>query len=307
MQILGQFILLVIACSALVLHKRVLQVFLGAFMMDYALCLKFLTPGNEFFGYGFFVFGRFSYVFNVLGLFLMFGLGLKFLQFGLANKGLMQFLCDVRGKSNDIRGGICSKHELHEAYDPKVRHNRFGSMKLLEGDIDGKAKYVVEEDSDEKEIEECCPEDEVLDVMALRKLVKIERRRRKAACQELEKERKATASAADEAMAMILRLQSEKSSMELDANQYKRMAEKKHEYVEQVIESLQWIVMKHESERSLLENQLQLYKQKLKLYIKDDELDQFEVDAGFSFLHSTQEDGRNEESVSSDETETLIL
>ncbi|XWS54599.1 hypothetical protein CRYUN_Cryun10bG0102500 [Craigia yunnanensis] len=313
MQILGQFILLVIVCSVLELHKRVLQVFLGAFVMDCASCLKFFTPGNEFFGCGFLVFGRFSHVFNVLGLFLMFGLGLKFLQLGLTNKGVLQFLCDVRGKTNDLRGGICSKHDLREAYDPKIRYCRFGSLKLLddcqkllEGDIDGKAKYVVEEDSDDKETE-CCPEDEEFDVMALRKLVKIERIRTKAACQELEKERIAAASAADEAMAMILRLQSEKSSTEIDANQYKRMAEQKQEYDQQVIESLQWIVMKHESERSLLENQLQLCKQKLKLYMKDDELDQFEVDAGFSILHATQEDGMNEESVSSHETETLEL
>lgn len=295
MLILGRFILVVIVCSVLELHKWVLQVFLAAFMMDCASCLKFLTPGNEFFGYGFLVFGRFSHVFNVLGLFLMFGLGLKFLQFGLANNGLMQFLCDVRGKSNELR----------EAYDPKFRHCRFGSLKLLdnckelvEGDTDGKAKYVVEEDSDEKEVEECCPEDEVFDVMAMGKMVKIERGRAKAACQELEKERKAAASAADEAMAMILRLQSEKSSMQLEANQYKRMAEQTHEYDRQVIQSLQWIVMKHESEWSLLVDQLQLYKQKLNLYMEDDELDQFEVDAGFSILHTTEEDGMSEESVS---------
>ena len=57
-----------------------------------------------------------------------------------------------------------------------------------------------------------------IDVMASRKLVKIERKRTKAACQELEEERIAAASAADEAMAMVLRLQSEKSSMEIDAN-----------------------------------------------------------------------------------------
>ncbi|XVE66634.1 hypothetical protein DITRI_Ditri08aG0093900 [Diplodiscus trichospermus] len=303
MQILGQFMLLVIACSVLELHKGALQVFLGAFTMYCASCLKLFVPGNEFFGCGFLVFGRFSLVLNVLGLFLMFALGLKFLQFGLTNKGLMKILCDVRGKSIDLRGGICSKHDLHEAYDPNIRYRRFGSLKLLEGDTDGKAKYVVEEDSDEKE-KEICPEDEEFDVMALRKLVKIERRRAKAACQELEKERIAAASAADEAMAMILRLQSEKSSIEIDANQYKRMAEQKQEYDQQVIESLQWIVMKHESERSSLENQLQLCKQKLNLYMKDDELQQFEVDAGFSLLHAIEEDDTSEGSVCSQETET---
>ncbi|OMO63467.1 hypothetical protein COLO4_32417 [Corchorus olitorius] len=280
--------------------------------MDSVSCLKFFTQ-SELFGCGFLLFGRFSHVFNVVGLVLMFGLGLKFLQFGFIGKGLMQFLCVVRGKSNDLRSGICSKHDFDEVSDPKIRSFRSGSLKPLEnceelvnGDIDGGAKTLVLEDSDEKE-KECCPEDEEFDVMALRKLVKIERERTKAACQELEKERVAAASAANEAMAMILRLQSEKSSIEIDANQYKRMAEQKQEYDQQVIESLQWIVMKHESERSLLESQLQMYKQKLKLYMKDDEYDQFEVDADFSFLHSVQEDSMENKSVSSHENETLML
>ncbi|XWS63067.1 hypothetical protein CRYUN_Cryun06bG0064800 [Craigia yunnanensis] len=130
-------------------------------------------------------------------------------------------LCD--GESNDLRGGICPKHDLDEVYDPKIRSCRSGSLKLLdnckelvEGDTDDKAKCVVEEDNDEKK-KVYCPEDEEFDVMALRKLVKIERRT-KAACQELEEERIAAASAADEAISMILRLQSEKNSMEIDAN-----------------------------------------------------------------------------------------
>ncbi|MBA0648591.1 hypothetical protein Gohar_009071 [Gossypium harknessii] len=46
---------------------------------------------------------------------------------------------------------------------------------------------------------------------------------------------------------MILRLQSGKSSVEIDVIQFKRMAEQKQEYDQQVIESLQWIGMKHES------------------------------------------------------------
>ncbi|MBA0631657.1 hypothetical protein Godav_000512 [Gossypium davidsonii] len=283
MLIPGRFILVLITCSVLELHKRGLQVFV-AFMMDCASCLKFLLPGNEFFGFGFLVFGRFSHVFNVLGLVFVFGMGLKFLQFGLSNKGIMQFLCDARGKSNDLRGEICSKHDLNEVYDPNITKSIDNCKEILKKDTDFDAKYGVEEGTDEKE-KECCPEDEEFDVMSLRKLVKIERRRTKAAYRELEKERTAASSAANEAMAMILRLQNEKSSVEIDANQFKRMAEQKQEYDQQVIESLQWIVMKHESEWSSLENQLQLCKQKLKLYMEDDELDQFELDGGLGHFH----------------------
>ncbi|MBA0782671.1 hypothetical protein Gotri_000521 [Gossypium trilobum] len=236
MLIPGRFILVLITCSVLELHKRGLQVFV-AFMMDCASCLKFLLPGNEFFGFGFLVFGRFSHVFNVLGLVFVFGMGFKFLQFGLSNKGIMQFLCDARGKSNDLRGGICSKHDLNEVYDPNITKSIDNCKEILKKDTDFDAKYGVEEGTDEKE-KECCPEDEEFD-----------------------------------------------SSVEIDANQFKRMAEQKQEYDQQVIESLQWIVMKHESEWSSLENQLQLCKQKLKLYMEDDELDQFELDGGLGHFH----------------------
>ncbi|GMI88328.1 hypothetical protein HRI_002502100 [Hibiscus trionum] len=301
MQILGRFYLLVIVCSVIELHKGFLQVFLGTFVMDCASCLKFLFSGNEFFGFGFLVFGRFSHVFNVLGLVLVFGLGFKVLQFGLCNKGILQFLCDARGKSNDSRGWVRSKHVGNEHFDSNVRKPIDDCKDIVKKDTDFEAKYAIEEVTDEKE-KECCPEDEEFDVMALRKLVKIERRRTKAAYQDLENERLAASSAAEEAMTMILRLQNEKSLVEMDANQFKRVAEQKHEYDQQIIESLQWIVMKHESERSSLENQLQLCKQKLKLFMKDDEFRRLELDAGLSFFQDSQQYGMENALVSSLET-----
>ncbi|KAJ0078020.1 hypothetical protein Patl1_37074 [Pistacia atlantica] len=124
---------------------------------------------------------------------------------------------------------------------------------------------------------ECCEEDEISDVKSLTKLVKIERQRANVAYMELEKERMASASAADEAMAMILRLQSEKSSAEIEANQFRRLAEQKQEYDKEVIQSLQWIIMRHESERGLLQEKLKICKEKLKQFVKDDdEMDEFE-------------------------------
>ncbi|KAE8698553.1 Aldehyde dehydrogenase 6B2 [Hibiscus syriacus] len=299
MQILGRFVLLVIACSVLELHKEFLQVFLGTFVMDCASCLRFLFPGNEFSGFGLLVFGRFSHVFNVLGLVLVIGMGLKVLQFGLSNKGVLQFVCDAIGKSNDSN----SKHELSEIYDSNIRKPGDHCKEFVKKDTNFEAKYAIEDVTDENE-KECCPEDEEFDVMALRKLVKTERRRTKACYQELEKERLAASSAADEAMAMILRLQTEKSLVEMEASQFKRMVEQKHEYDQRVIESLQWIVMKHESERSSLEKQLLSCKQKLKLYMKDDELGQLELDAGLGFFQDSQEHGMENALLSSLETST---
>ncbi|KAJ1411654.1 GTD-binding domain [Sesbania bispinosa] len=66
-------------------------------------------------------------------------------------------------------------------------------------------------------------EEEMFDVMSLTKLVKIERQRFCAAYVEIKKERVATSMAEKEAMAMILRLESEKSSVEIRANQFWRM------------------------------------------------------------------------------------
>ncbi|XP_043816551.1 protein FLOURY 1-like isoform X3 [Manihot esculenta] len=117
-----------------------------------------------------------------------------------------------------------------------------------------------------------CIEDEEFDVISLRRLVKIERYRAEMAYAELEKERMASESAAGEAMTMILRLQNEKSSLQIEANQQRRLVEQKEEYYQQMIQSLQWNLMK---------------------YMEGDEVDQFQGSyASLSFdIDSTMEVG----------------
>lgn len=95
-----------------------------------------------------------------------------------------------------------------------------------------------------------------LDVSALRKGIKMERRRSKAARAEVERERAASATAAEQAMAMIQRLQIEKSSMEMEWNQYRRLEEARRAHDEEVIQSLEWLVARHEAEMSLLLEEL---------------------------------------------------
>nr|POE70435.1 protein floury 1-like [Quercus suber] len=166
----------------------------------------------------------------------------------------------------------------------------------------------LEENDDDKK--ECHGEDEECDVMALRKLVKIERQRANGSYAELEKERIAAASAAEEAMAMILRLQREKSSIEIQANQYRRLAERKQQYDQEVIQSLRWIVMKHESNRSLLEDQLRFCRQKLKLCtMKGNEVDHGSegVDANMRFLNSSTEHGFDDVLISSLDMDSSML
>jgi hypothetical protein len=78
----------------------------------------------------------------------------------------------------------------------------------------------------------------------LRRRLARERRLKEAALEELEKERRAAASAADEAMAKIACLRNEKALVEREARQFREMAQQKQMYDRQVIESLQWMINK---------------------------------------------------------------
>lgn len=78
---------------------------------------------------------------------------------------------------------------------------------------------------------------------------------------ELEKERHAAASAADEAMAMILRLQEEKASVEMEARQYQRIIEEKSAYDAEEMDILKEILVRRELEKHFLEKEVEAYRQ----------------------------------------------
>lgn len=78
---------------------------------------------------------------------------------------------------------------------------------------------------------------------------------------ELEKERNAAATAADEAMAMILRLQEEKASIEMDARQYQRLIEEKSAFEAEEMNILTEILVRTEREKHFLEKELEVYRQ----------------------------------------------
>lgn len=78
---------------------------------------------------------------------------------------------------------------------------------------------------------------------------------------ELEKERSAAATAADEAMAMILRLQSEKAAVQMESRQYQRMIEEKSAYDDEEMEILKEIIMRREREKHVLEKEVEAYRQ----------------------------------------------
>lgn len=80
---------------------------------------------------------------------------------------------------------------------------------------------------------------------------------------ELDQEREASASAASEALSMILRLQGEKAAVKMEASQYKRLAEEKMCHAEESLAIFEDLIYQKEMEIASLEFQVQAYKCKL--------------------------------------------
>lgn len=216
---------------------------------------------------------QFTLLYECLGLFLLFGFGLKFLYSGWFPWSLIQFLRYLTVKSVGLKKGFCLRNVLD---------GNWVILKFLKDDPEVALIDETEEKMDEKS-DILTDSDQELDVETedvseLRLLIKIERRRVGAARAELEQERAASASAAAEAMAMILRLQNEKSSIELESNQYRRLALEKQIHDQQVIQSLQRLVWSNESERRMLEHQLKSCGRKSNGFSNIDERDELEGD-----------------------------
>ncbi|KAL8116858.1 uncharacterized protein LOC141666373 [Apium graveolens] len=223
--------------------------------MDYDSWVKFLHVD---FGCGFLLFGCFSEVSCLLGLFFLINLAFNLLQFD--HEGILSFKCSSTEKSKS-KILSCISGILNLSRKPNRR-------KIGRGDDDSN----------------CFDDKEELNVVKLRNLVKIERDRADLACLELEKERMAAASAAEETMAMILRVQNEKSLVEMEAKQYRRLAEEKQLHDKDVIQSLRRIATKYKTEKNWLEDQVMLMKQKLQVVSEDADEDRLEgIDESLSF------------------------
>ncbi|CAH8341277.1 unnamed protein product [Eruca vesicaria subsp. sativa] len=96
---------------------------------------------------------------------------------------------------------------------------------------------------------------------SLEQLLAEERASRAALALELEKERNAAATAADEALGMILRLQEEKASIEMEARQYQRMIEEKSAFDSEEMSILKEILLRREREKHFLEKEVDTYRQ----------------------------------------------
>jgi hypothetical protein len=77
---------------------------------------------------------------------------------------------------------------------------------------------------------------------------------------ELEKERNASVTAANEAMGMIARLQEEKAAMLMEARQFRRVVEQKSMHDQEAIEGLREVIARIEEEKRELEEENKFYK-----------------------------------------------
>ncbi|KAL7135457.1 hypothetical protein ABFS83_11G097800 [Erythranthe nasuta] len=78
--------------------------------------------------------------------------------------------------------------------------------------------------------------------------------------EELEEERKSAAISANQTMAMINKLQQEKSAMQMEALHYQRTMEEQSEYDQEALQLLNDLVSKREREKRELEKELEMYR-----------------------------------------------
>ncbi|KAK8962691.1 hypothetical protein KSP40_PGU015266 [Platanthera guangdongensis] len=95
---------------------------------------------------------------------------------------------------------------------------------------------------------------------------------------ELDEERKAAASGADEALSMIFRLQEGRALQKMEAVQFKRIAEAKMLHTEELLAFLKESILEKDGEISTLKLQLQSYRQNMQRYgICDTDVEEIDV------------------------------
>ncbi|KAK9072732.1 hypothetical protein SSX86_009167 [Deinandra increscens subsp. villosa] len=105
---------------------------------------------------------------------------------------------------------------------------------------------------------------------------------------ELEEERDASSSAANEAMSMILRLQREKAGIEMEARQFKRFSEQKSSHDQQELAALEELLYKREQTIQSLTCEVEAYKYRMMSYGLTESESEFEPEGVKSGItHST--------------------
>ncbi|KAJ4916154.1 putative myosin-binding protein 5 [Raphanus sativus] len=107
-------------------------------------------------------------------------------------------------------------------------------------------------------------ESEVLDgdsiLHHLKRQVRLDRKSLMDLYMELDEERSASAVAANNAMAMITRLQAEKAAVQMEALQYQRMMDEQAEYDQEALQSMNGLLVKREEDIKELEAEIEAYR-----------------------------------------------
>ncbi|KAJ8772361.1 hypothetical protein K2173_027538 [Erythroxylum novogranatense] len=103
--------------------------------------------------------------------------------------------------------------------------------------------------------------------------VRMDRKSLMALYMELDEERNASAVAANNAMAMITRLQAEKAAVQMEAWQYQRFLEEQAEYDQEALQQAQYLIRKREEEIKALEAELDAYRYQFGAF-SEDEIDE---------------------------------
>ncbi|KAE9587600.1 putative GTD-binding domain-containing protein [Lupinus albus] len=135
------------------------------------------------------------------------------------------------------------------------------------------------------------------DVAAMKETLHAQQQLLQKLCIELDQEREASASAASEALDMILRLQGEKAAVKMEASHYKIMAEEKMDHAEATLEVLEELMYQKEMEIASLEYQVKAYKRKLLRLGCDLNASEFEFPDDLLLNRSDQQDGENRRTV----------
>ncbi|KAK1427164.1 hypothetical protein QVD17_15847 [Tagetes erecta] len=125
-------------------------------------------------------------------------------------------------------------------------------------------------------IEEQSSADEYSIIQHLKKQVTDNRKTLVTLYMELDEERSAATVAANNAMAMITRLQAEKAGVHMEALQYQRMMDEQAQYDEEAIQILKDLLLKKEEDVRILEVELDAYRERYGEIKKRDEYDEYD-------------------------------
>uniref|UniRef100_A0A251V6C8 Putative zein-binding domain-containing protein n=1 Tax=Helianthus annuus TaxID=4232 RepID=A0A251V6C8_HELAN len=186
---------------------------------------------------------------------------------GLQTSSLCMIMKQTCPRTNTRMQNVNSEEDASKT-SSIVKGNKFFGIPLTEAIASSprwalkppkKAAPLEKVDLASESIEEQ-PTDEYSTIQQLKKQVSDNRKTLVTLYMELDEERSAATVAANNAMAMITRLQAEKAGVHMEALQYQRMMDEQAEYDEEAIQILKDLLLKKEEDVRILEAELDTYR-----------------------------------------------